>query len=67
MSKEVIFDLATGETSSRDLSPEEIAEFEANAQKVVAQREAEALKAAEKIAILAQLGLTPEQAEKLFS
>jgi hypothetical protein len=70
MSK-LIVNCETGETVERELNAEEIAQQEideANIQIAQAARQAEAeAKAAAKAALLAQLGITEEQAKLLLS
>jgi hypothetical protein len=70
MSK-LIIDVSTGETVERELNAEEIAQQvidEANIQAATAARQAEATtKATAKAALLAQLGITEEQAKLLLS
>lgn len=67
---ELIVNCETGEQTVRDLTPEEIAEREAQAAAYEAQQaEAEAAaaaKQAEKEAIAARLGLTSEELAKLL-
>ncbi len=62
-----IFDISTGEEIITPLSPEEIVQIEANIAKAEIQAETQAAKAAEKQAILDQLGITAEQAKLLLS
>jgi hypothetical protein len=61
----------TGEIKEVEMTAEEVAAFEARAQEiadtVAAIAEAETVKAAEKQAILDQLGITAEQAKLLLS
>jgi len=71
MYKEKIFNVATGEETLRDYTPEEIAEVE----KARAEAEAEAQARAEteaeikvkRDALLARLGITEEEAKLLLS
>lgn len=66
MSK-LIIDCSTGETVERELSAEELAQQAIDeAAEQAKQAEAEA-KAAAKAAVLAQLGITEEQAKLLLS
>lgn len=69
--EKVIVDCSTGETTVIPLTAEEIAELEAAAAQAEADRlEAEAqaqAKQAEKEAIAAKLGLTPEELLKLLA
>lgn len=67
MYKEKIIDLATGEETFRDYTPEEVAAVEAEQAKAQALIEAQATKAAEKAAVLAKLGLTAEEVAALLS
>lgn len=64
---ERIYDVLTGETIERQYTPEEIAEVEANVIKQNERAEAEAIKAAEKAAVLAKLGLTADEVAALLS
>ncbi len=67
MLQEKIVDLATGEETLRDYTPEEMAEVaaeEAKAEAVAAER---AEKLATKTAVLEKLGLTAEEAAALLS
>jgi len=62
-----IHDLATNEVIDREMNDQEFAAFEASqAAEATAQAEAEA-KATAKAALLAQLGITAEQAKLLLS
>jgi hypothetical protein len=69
--KQIILDAITGEITERPYTKEEIAESENNAlleAKALEQYEAEAqAKAEAKAALLAQLGITEEQAKLLLS
>lgn len=64
---ERIYDISTGKTIDRDYTAEQIAEAEANLLKENARAEAEAIKAAEKVAVLAKLGLTADEVAALLS
>ena len=64
---ERIHDISTGETIDREYTAEQIAEAEANVLKENARAEAEAIKAAEKAAVLAKLGLTADEVAALLS
>lgn len=64
---EKIYDVTTGETTEREYTADEIAEVEANIAKESAKAEAEAIKAAEKAALLAKLGITADEAKLLLS
>jgi hypothetical protein len=62
-----IHDLSTDEVIDREMNDAEFAQYEANqAAQATAQAEAEA-KATAKAALLAQLGITEEQAKLLLS
>lgn len=69
--QELIVDCSTGEQTVRDLTPEEIAEREAAAAAFAEEQarvEAEAaVKAAEKEAIAARLGLSVDELKTLLS
>jgi hypothetical protein len=63
----VIHDVSTGEIIEREMNDAEFAQYEADqAAQAAAQAEAEA-KATAKAALLAQLGITEEQAKLLLS
>jgi hypothetical protein len=67
----IIHNVETGEITQVELTPEEVAEFEAavaeaEAQQLTLQQEENA-KAIEKTALLAQLGITADQAKLLLS
>ena len=64
---ERIHDISTGEVTERNYTAAEIAEVEANVVKQNARVEAEAIKAAEKAALLAKLGITDAEAKLLLS
>jgi phosphopantetheinyl transferase (holo-ACP synthase) len=66
---EKIFDIQTGETTivERDLTAEEIAKMEAAEAEVAQIAQLEAEKEAARQAVLAKLGLTPEEAQALLS
>lgn len=64
---ERIHDISTGETIDREYTAEQIAEAEANVLKENARAEAKAIKAAEKAAVLAKLGLTADEVTALLS
>jgi phosphopantetheinyl transferase (holo-ACP synthase) len=65
---EKIFDIQTGETTivERDLTAEEIAKMEAAEAEVAQIAQLEAEKEAARQAVLAKLGLTPEEAQALL-
>ena len=62
-------DITTGKItdSERDLTESEIAEIEVKNAKAQAKAEAEAIKAAEKAAVLEKLGLTADEVTALLS
>jgi hypothetical protein len=57
----------TGEVIDREMTAEELAEFEANKQAREAREQTEAQKAADKAALLAKLGITEDEAHLLLS
>jgi uncharacterized lipoprotein len=61
-----IVNLETGEEIIRDANAEELAQFEADALEATARKAAAAQKAADRAALLAQLGITEEQAKLLL-
>jgi hypothetical protein len=69
--KKIIFDVLTGETITQDMTPSEIAQYEAD--KLKADQVAEALakdeadKAATRAAVLTRLGLTSDELLALLS
>jgi len=67
----VIVNCETGEQETIELTGDELAEFLANEQAALAkaqsEAEAESTKTAEKAALLAQLGITADQAKLLLS
>ncbi len=65
--KTTIYDLATGEVTVRDLTPEEIAQYNKDQQDYEAKKAAEAAKIAEKTALLERLGITADEAALLLS
>ena len=62
-----IYDLATGEVTVRDLTAEEIAQYEKDQEEFEQRKETEALKKVNRQAILDRLGLTSEEAALLLS
>jgi EAL domain-containing protein (putative c-di-GMP-specific phosphodiesterase class I) len=62
-----IHNVQTGEIVEREMNAEEIAQMASDAAETQAQMEAEAAKAAEKVALLEQLGITADQAKLLLS
>jgi len=61
-----IVNVQTGEEIIRDANAQEIANFEQNAINAQAEKAAEAQKAADRLALLTQLGITEEQAKLLL-
>jgi uncharacterized lipoprotein len=61
-----IVNVQTGEEIIRDANAQEIANFEQNAINAQAEKAAEAQKAADRLALLTQLGITEEQAKLVF-
>ena len=64
---EKIYDVTTGETIEREYTADQIAEVKANIVKQNERVEAEAIKATEKAALLAKLGITDDEAKLLLS
>ena len=60
------FNMATGETVTREFTAEEFAQWEVNQTAAIAADAAAAQKAADRAALLAQLGITEEQAKLLL-
>ena len=64
---DVNYDIKTGKTTERNLTPDEIAELKATQLKVIEKQiEAEA-KSIKKAALLAKLGITDDEAKLLLS
>ena len=61
-----IVNIETGEIIERELNSEELAQMEIDALTVAAYRAAETQKALDRAALLAQLGITEEQAKLLL-
>lgn len=59
--------VTTGEITQREATAEELAQFESNAAKAAAEAQSEAIKAADKAALLAKLGISEEEAKLLLS
>jgi len=59
--------IETGEVIEREMTAAEIAQWEADRAEAEAIKAAEATKAAEKIAVLAKLGLTADEVAALLS
>ena len=64
---ERIHNVATNEVSEREYTATEIAEVETNIAQQLAKAQADAIKAAEKTALLQRLGLTEDEARLLLS
>jgi hypothetical protein len=62
-----IHDLATDEVIDREMTDAEFAQFEADKALAENAAETEAIKAAEKVALLAKLGITNDEAKLLLS
>ena len=63
----IIHNATTGEIIEREMTAEELAQWEAQQAEHAARQEAKATKAAEKAALLAKLGITAEEATLLLS
>ena len=59
--------METGEIIDREMTAEELAKWEADKAALIAKEEAEAAKVVAKAALLAQLGITEDQAKLLLS
>ncbi len=59
--------METGEIIDREMTAEELAKWEADKAALIAKEEAEVAKVAAKAALLAQLGITEDQAKLLLS
>ena len=57
----------TGEVTEREMTVEELEQFELNKAEAIARAEAQATKAEEKAALLAKLGITEDEAKLLLS
>jgi hypothetical protein len=62
-----IHNVETGEVIERDMTQEELSQWEANQASQAIRQEAEAIKAAEKAALLEKLGITEDEAKLLLS
>jgi hypothetical protein len=62
----VIHNVETGEIVEREMNAEELAQYEKDKIAVNAQRQAEAAKATERVALLAKLGITEDEARLLL-
>jgi len=71
MPTKIVVDCSTGISTEVELTPEEIAQMEADAAKAEADRKAAeeeaALKAAQKAELLAKLGISEEEAKLLLA
>ena len=61
-----IHNAETGEVTERDMTAEELAQWEADKAEAEAQAQAEAAKAAQKQALLNRLGITEDEAKLLL-
>ena len=61
-----IIDAITGETITRDLNAAELAQYETDKTKALAQAEAQTAKAAARAALLTKLGITEQEAQLLL-
>jgi len=62
-----IHDLATNEIVDREMNADELKQHEADKKVYAAKTQAEDSKVAEKTALLAKLGITPDEAKLLLS
>jgi len=62
-----ITNITTGEEIEREMNAEELAQYKSDQNGVIALRQAEAQKAADKAALLEKLGITEDEAKLLFS
>jgi hypothetical protein len=62
-----ITNITTGEEIEREMNAEELAQYKADQNGVIALRQAEATKAADKAALLEKLGITEDEAKLLLS
>jgi hypothetical protein len=67
MSKVIEHNVGTGEVTQRDMTKAELDQLQAAQKELEALREAEAIKAAEKTALLHKLGITADEAALLLS
>jgi len=65
--KVLIFNMETGEEILRDANAEELAQIESDKAATLALEISKAQKAADRAALLAQLGITEEQAKLLLA
>ena len=61
-----IINAITGETITRDLNAAELAQYETDKTKALAQAEAQTAKAAARAALLTKLGITEQEAQLLL-
>lgn len=61
-----IIDAITGETITRDLNAAELAQYETDKTKALAQAEAQTAKQAARAALLTKLGITEQEAQLLL-
>lgn len=57
----------TGEEIEREMNADELAQWQADKAETLATKEAEAVKAADKAALLAKLGISEDEAKLLLS
>lgn len=62
-----IHDVTTGEVIEREMTADELAQLEIDIAAHAAEKEAEAIKAAEKAALFEKLGITADEAKLLLS
>jgi hypothetical protein len=62
-----IHNVETDEVIDREMTDAEFAEYELGQVKAEEERQAEAIKAADKVALLARLGMTADEAKLLLS
>ena len=62
-----IHDAETGEIKTREMNAKELAQYEADQTAEATRQTAEALKAADKAALLAKLGISESEAKLLLS
>ena len=62
-----IHNVETDEIIEREMTKDELLQFQADQAAEIARQEAEAAKAAEKAALLAKLGITEDEAKLLLS
>jgi len=62
-----ILDLSTNEEIEREMNAEEFAAYKSSQEAIAIETESNTLKAAEKAALLAKLGITDDEAKLLLS